>query len=116
MGALRRVVKFGAGGIVGAAIGAIGAALAAPQSGGELQTKVDDRIRRAKVAREEAKVAKTEELISRFRQGVNAPTALDDEREKTRIETAEKISAIGLGLNAPGALAAQETALRSSGE
>ncbi|MGH2558172.1 MAG: hypothetical protein ACRDJH_03835, partial [Thermomicrobiales bacterium] len=106
MGAFKRIVKFGAGGVVGAAIGAIGAVLIAPQSGGELQTKVDDRFRRAKVAREEAKAAKTEELISRFRQGVNAPAALNDAQEQTRIETAEKISAIGLGLNAPGALAA----------
>lgn len=116
MGAAKRLVKFGAGGIVGAAIGAVAAALTAPRSGDELQTKVDERLRRAKVAREEAKAAKTDELITRFRQGVNAPDALDEEREKAKRETAQNISAIGLGLNAPGALAAQEITLRSSDE
>jgi len=116
MGAGTRLLKFGAGAVVGAIAGAIGAVLTAPQSGEELQTKVDDRVRRARIAREEAKAAKEAELIARFRQGVNDPGAFDEERQKSQIETAQKISAIGLGLNAPGALAAQETTLRTSGE
>jgi gas vesicle protein len=116
MGAGKRLVKFGAGGVVGALAGAIGAVLFAPQSGKELQDKVNDRIGRAKVAKAEAKAAKEQELIDRFRLGVQDPDALDEERAQARLEAAQKISAVGLGLNAPGAIAAQETALRETSQ
>jgi gas vesicle protein len=110
------MLKFGAGGLVGATIGALSAALFAPQSGPELQAKVSDRIREAKIARDEAQAAKESELIARFRHEVNDPDALVEEQAESQITTASRLSAIGLGLNAPGALAAQQTTLRTTEE
>jgi gas vesicle protein len=114
MGAFMRIVKFGAGGVVGAAIGAVAAVLTAPQSGRELQETIADRISRAKVAGAEAQAAKEQQLIAKFRAEVEDTDALRAEQAKTTLEAAETISAVGLSLNAPGALAAQETALRAA--
>jgi gas vesicle protein len=114
MGAFKRMVKFGAGGVVGATIGAVAAVLTAPQSGQELQDKIADRISRAKVAGAEAQAAKEDELIAKFRAEVEDTDALREEQAKTTLEAAQTISAVGLSLNAPGALAAQETAIRAA--
>ncbi len=114
MGAAKRLVRFGRGGLLGAATGTAVAILWAPQSGAELKGRLQDRIRQARLAGAEAKAAKEDELIRKFRAEVEDPDALQEEATKTQLEAAEAVAAIGLGLNAPGALAAQEAALRAA--
>lgn len=117
MGAGKRLVRFGSGSVLGAGIGAAAAILFAPQSGDEMTGRFLDRIRQARLAGAEAKAAKEDELIRKFRAGVNDPGALQKEETKARLEAAEAVNAVaaaGLGLNAPGALAAQEAALRAA--
>ncbi len=117
MGAGKRLVRFGSGGVLGAGIGAAAAMLFAPQSGDEMTGRLLDRLRQARLAGAEAKAAKEDELIRKFRAGVNDPDALQEEETKSRLEAAEAVNAVaaaGLGLNAPGALAAQEAAFRAA--
>jgi len=114
MGAGKRLVRFGGGGLLGAAIGTATAILLAPQSGAELKGRLQDRLRQARLAGAEAKAAKEDDLIRKFRTKVEDPDALQEEATKTQLEAAEAVAAIGLGLNAPGALAAQEAALRAA--
>ena len=114
MGAGKRLVKFASGGLLGTAVGTAVAILWAPQSGDELKGRIADRLRRARLAGVEAKAAKEDELIRKYRAEVEDPDALRDEEAKVRLEASEAVAAIGLGLNAPGALAAQETALRGA--
>jgi gas vesicle protein len=112
--AMKRWLKFGSGSLLGAAVGTIVALLWAPRSGDELRTQLNERLRQAQLAGAEAKAAKEEELIRRFRAGVSDATALRDEELKVRMETARTVAALGLGLNAPGAIAAQEPELRAA--
>ena len=113
MGTGKRLLKFGRGGLLGAAVGTAVAILWAPQSGDELKGRISDRLQRARLAGAEAKAQKEDELIRKFRVEVEDPHALRDEEAKVRLEATQAVAAVGLGLNAPGALAAQETALRS---
>ena len=113
MGAAKRLVKLGSGGLLGAAVGTAVAILWAPQSGDELKGRIADRVRRARLAGAEAKAAKEDELIRKYRAEVEDPKALQEEEAKVRVEASQAVAAIGLGLNAPGALAAQETTLRA---
>ncbi len=112
MGAMKRLVKFTGGSVIGATVGAVTASVFAPQSGNEMQLRLRDRLRRAKVAGAVAKAEKEEELIRRFRGTVNDPDALEDERKRVQAEVAEAVQSVGLGLNAPGAIAAHETVAR----
>jgi gas vesicle protein len=112
MGAGKRLLTFLSGGVLGAAVGTATAILWAPQSGTEMRGRLIDRIRQARLAGAEAKAAKEDELIQKFREEVDDPTALRDEEAKLRVEAAQAVAAIGLSLNAPGAIAAQETVLR----
>ena len=112
MGAMKRLAKFAGGSVIGATVGAVTASLFAPENGNDLQRRLRDRVRRAKVAGVVAKAEKEEELIRRFRGSVNDPNALEDERLRVHAEVAEAVQSVGLGLNAPGAIAAQETAAR----
>ncbi len=112
MSAAKRFVSFLTGGLLGAAVGTAFAVLRAPQSGAELRGRIIDRVREVQLAGAEAKAAKEDELIQKFRQEVEDPEALRDEEAKRRVEAAQAVAAIGLSLNAPGALAAQESALR----
>ena len=114
MGTGKRLVKLGSGGLLGAAVGTAVAILWAPQSGDELKGRIADRVRRARLAGAEAKAAKEDELIRKYRTEVEDPDALREEETKARVEASQAVAAIGLGLNAPGALAAQETALRAT--
>ena len=114
MGAGKRLLKVASGGLLGTAVGTAVAMLWAPQSGDELKGRIADRLRRARLAGVEAKAAKEDELIRKYRAEVEDPSALRDEEAKVRLEASEAVAAIGLGLNAPGALAAQETALRAT--
>ena len=114
MGAAKRLLKFGGGSLLGAAVGTAVAMLWAPQSGDELKGRISDRFRQARLAGAEAKVEREDELIHKFRAEVNDPDALRGEEAKVRGEASQAVAALGLGLNAPGALAAQETAFRAA--
>lgn len=114
MSAGRRLISFLSGSLLGAAVGTAVAVLRAPQSGAELRGRIIDRVHQIQLAGAEAKAAKEDELIQKFRQEVEDPGALRDEEAKRRVEAAQAVAAIGLSLNAPGAIAAQESALRSA--
>ncbi len=116
MGTGKRLLKFGSGGLLGAAVGTAVAILWAPQSGDELKGRLADRLRQARLAGAEAKVAREDQLIRKFREEVEDPEALREEEAQARREAADAVAAIGLGLNAPGALAAQETTWGITGD
>lgn len=113
MGTGNRLLKFGSGGVLGAAVGTAVAVLWAPQSGDELKGRLSDLWSRVRLSGAQAKAEKEDQLIRKFRDEVNDPEALKDEEAKVRLEAADAVAAIGLGLNAPGALAAQEAGLRA---
>lgn len=104
----KRLLKFGGGGLLGTAVGGAVALLWAPQSGDELKGRVVDLLRRARLAGAEAKVAKEEALIGKFRADVDDPTALRDEEAKARLEAAQAVAEIGPGSSMPGTLVSQE--------
>jgi gas vesicle protein len=114
MGAGKRLLKFGGGSLLGAAVGTAVAVLWAPQSGDELKGRLMDRLRQARLVGAQAKAEKEDELIQKFRSEVNDPEALRDEETKVRVEAGQAVAGLGLSLNAPGAIAAQETALRAN--
>jgi gas vesicle protein len=114
MSAAKRLITFVSGGLLGAAVGTAAAVLWAPRSGAELRGRLLDRFRQVQLAGAEAKAAKQDELIRKFRQQVEDPNALREEEVKMRGEAAQAFAAIGLSLNAPGAIAAQESSLRSA--
>jgi gas vesicle protein len=76
MSAHTRLVKFGLGGAVGAAIGGATASFFAPQSGNELSGKIQARVAAARLAGAEAQAQTEQALINRFRATVNDPAAL----------------------------------------
>jgi gas vesicle protein len=75
MGFVKRIVVFGVGGIVGGGIGAAVASLLAPQSGEKLQASVAEMMNEARAAGDAAKAETEREMIARFRDKVNDPTA-----------------------------------------
>jgi gas vesicle protein len=95
MGAGSKFVALGKGGAFGAAVGAIAAVLFAPKSGEQLQRDVNDRISEAKIAGETAKAAKQAELIDRYRQGVDSPTALQNEKVEAALNMVTSDTAVG---------------------
>jgi gas vesicle protein len=84
MSALTRLVKFGLGGAVGAAVGGAAAYFFAPQSGTELSGKIQARMAEAKLAGAEAQAQTEQALINRFRATVNDPAALTAEEMSAR--------------------------------
>jgi gas vesicle protein len=112
--AMNRWIKFGSGGLLGAAVGAAVALLWAPRSGNELKTQLAERVRQAQLAGAEAKAAKEEELIRRFRAGVADVGALRDEELRVRMETARTVAALGLGPDGPGGVAAPDLDSRAA--
>ena len=108
MGAIKRLVRFTGGSLLGGAVGTVTAALLAPHSGRDFQHRLRERVQRAKLAGATAKADKEDELITRFRGSVDDQTALEEERARSREEVAQAVKAIGLGLNVPGAIAAHE--------
>lgn len=78
MGLIKSVAKFTAGGVTGAAAGAVAGLLLAPDSGPAFQRRLRERFRAAKVAGAEAQAAKETELIRKFRLSVNDAAALND--------------------------------------
>jgi gas vesicle protein len=79
MGFLTGLLKFTAGSILGAVVGAGVASLLAPQSGDELKSKIEQRIAAAKLARDEAERLAEEELKAEFRRMVDDDTAFRDD-------------------------------------
>jgi gas vesicle protein len=75
MGLITGLLKFAAGGAVGAVIGAGVAAMFAPQSGEELQATIRERIEAGKRAQAEAEIETRRALEAEFRRKVNDETA-----------------------------------------
>lgn len=84
MGLIKKTLKFGLGGVLGAGLGVVGGLFLAPESGAETQRKVRERLRAAKIAGVEAQASKERELIDRYRNETNNRGAL------TKAETASK--------------------------
>jgi gas vesicle protein len=103
MGVLSRAFKFALGAAAGAGVGATAALLLAPESGQDLQRKLRERIRAARLAGEEAKAKKEAELIRKFRGEVSDPGAL----REVEAELAEDLTRVQLekGASAPNAIA-----------
>lgn len=87
--------------MLGAVLGGMVAYLFAPQSGSELTGKVRGRLDDVRIAGEQAKLDKQRELINRFRETVNDPSALAGaeakaaEALKARMEAALRARASG---------------------
>jgi gas vesicle protein len=84
MGASRRLVRFGSGSLLGAALGSGLAILLAPESGEDLRRRLGDRVRQIRLAGVEAQAAKTDELVRKFRETINDPEALAETEAQAR--------------------------------
>ena len=67
MGVFSGLVRFGKGGVLGAAIGAAAGLLLAPGSGKETRSALSERIQRTRLAGVDAKSDVEQDLIQRFR-------------------------------------------------
>jgi gas vesicle protein len=94
MSATRRLVRFGTGGLVGAGLGGAVALFLAPASGDGLRRRLRTRLARAKLAGFEAEAAKTSELVRKFRERVNDPTALSASEVSARLKVQEAADAL----------------------
>ncbi|MGI8476902.1 MAG: hypothetical protein ACR2OO_11080 [Thermomicrobiales bacterium] len=94
MALLKRLGKFGAGGMVGGLVGAAAGLLLAPGSGAELQKSLRGRLSEARAAGADAQFEKERELIQRFRGGVDSSDALRDEEAKAAKIRDEKLALI----------------------
>ena len=94
MGAIKKIGKFGLGGIIGSALGIVGGLLAAPASGVETQRKLRERIQTAKIAGVEAQASKERELINRFRDGTADKTALTGAEVESKAKLATNLAGI----------------------
>jgi len=92
MGALKKIGKFGLGGIIGSALGIAGGLLAAPASGSETQRKLRERIQSVKLAGVEAQESKERELINRFRDGTADKNALIEAEAESRARLATNVT------------------------
>lgn len=86
MGALSGLVRFGKGGVLGAAIGAAAGLLLAPGSGKETRSALAERIQRTRMAGVDAKADVEQDLIQRFRGKVNDTAALSEEEFRSKNE------------------------------
>ncbi len=107
MGAGKRILSLGGGGIVGFLIGAGIAKLVAAQRGDDLRASIDAKVDEVKAVGDAAQAATEQRLIARFRDDVDDPTALAPESQQAELLRSRAMQALGLGLNAPGAIAAQ---------
>ncbi len=80
-----RFIKFASGGLFGAGIGTALAILFAPQSGDILRTRVNDRLKLARLAGIEAQAETEAAIIGRYRTKMGDQSALT-ELESTNIE------------------------------
>lgn len=92
MGTVKRLMKFGGGGLLGAGIGTAVAVLFAPRDGEEQQGRLHDLLRQARLDGAEAKAGKEAELIEKYRGDVEDPDALTDEVIRTRREAEETLA------------------------
>lgn len=76
MEAVKRIFKFGAGGALGAAIGASVAGFLAPQRGDSFQANTRSFVTEVKTEGERAKAATEAALAEKFRQQVDDDKAL----------------------------------------
>lgn len=79
MEAIKRVFKFGMGGVLGAAIGAGVAALTAPKRGEEFRKESLALVEQVKSEGEAAKRAKEQEMMNRFRSQVHDSSAFTEQ-------------------------------------
>jgi gas vesicle protein len=79
MAAGKRLMAFGGGSLLGAAIGAVVAGMLAPQRGAELRRQAHDILDEARREGDRAAEETREALASRFRGRVNDPAALRGE-------------------------------------
>lgn len=86
MGMLGELVRFGKGGVLGAAIGAAAGLLLAPGSGKETRSALSERIQRTRMAGVDAKADVEQDLIQRFRGKVNDTAALSEEEFRSKNE------------------------------
>jgi gas vesicle protein len=86
MGAFSGLVRFGKGGVLGAAIGAAAGLLLAPGSGKETRTAMAERIQRTRMAGADARASVEQDLIQRYRGKVNDGAALSEEEFKSKNE------------------------------
>lgn len=78
------MARFTGGGLLGSLLGSTVAVILAPESGGDLQRRVWDRIQQARIAGTEAQAAKEEELIRKFRAVAEDRQALGDTKTQPR--------------------------------
>ena len=94
MGFIKRGFKFTLGGLTGAAAGATAALLFPPDRGKGLQQKIRDRNRDAKLEGAQAKEAKENELIQKYRLEVNDAAALKAAEAEARAERDASVAAL----------------------
>lgn len=94
MGLISGMTKFGKGGVLGAAIGAVAAVLLAPGTGKDTRDALADRIQRTRKAGVDAKAEAERDLINRFRGTVNSSEALTEEQKASAAEHAAKLAHI----------------------
>ncbi|MGH2548335.1 MAG: YtxH domain-containing protein [Thermomicrobiales bacterium] len=84
MGVFSGLVRFGKGGVLGAAIGAAAGLLLAPGSGKETRSAMSERIQRTRLAGVDAKADVEQDLIQRFRGKVSDTSALSEEEFRSK--------------------------------
>jgi gas vesicle protein len=110
MGAGKRIVSFGGGGLVGFLIGAGIAKLAAAQRGDDLRAALAARVEAVKAAGDAAQAATEQRLIARFRGDVEDPNALEQESRQAAELQAQASAALAAGAAAsPAAATVQAT-------
>ncbi len=113
MSALGRIMAFGAGGALGAVVGAVVAQAMATQSGEELKRIVRERVDSVKAIGDAAAAQAESELIERYRADTADPQALRADAQRISVERTRAMESLGLGLNAQGSIAAQQARDRS---
>jgi gas vesicle protein len=108
MSVFGRILSFGAGGALGAAVGAVVAQAMATQSGEELKRRVRERVDSVKAIGDAAAAEAEGELIQKFRSETADPMALSSDAERVSVQRLRAMEALGLGLNAQGAISAQQ--------
>lgn len=86
MGVFSGLVRFGKGGVLGAAIGAAAGLLLAPGSGKETRSALSERIQRTRMAGVDARADVEQDLIQRFRGKVQDTSALSEEEFRSKNE------------------------------
>ena len=113
MGAMKRVVSFGAGGVLGALVGAAVAQALAPQSGEDLKRRIRGQLDTLKAIGDEAQARTEAELIDKYRADTDAPMALQADAQRASLQRAQALESIGLSASGQVALDAQDALERA---